>query len=72
MGWLVIIAVKPLIPHVPEGGLYWLLAGGLSYSLGVIFYLGNKIPYNHAIWHVFVPGGSICFFFAVLLYVLPS
>lgn len=72
MGWLVIIAFKPMIVHVPEGGLYWLLAGGISYSLGVVFYLWNRIPYHHAIWHLFVLGGSICHFFAVLLYVLPS
>lgn len=72
MGWLIIIAFRPLITHVPENGLYWLLAGGLSYSFGVIFYLWEKIPYHHAIWHLFVLGGSIFHFFAVLFYVLPS
>ncbi len=72
MGWLIVFAFKPMLQYVPEGGLYWLLAGGLSYSLGVIFYLWKKMPYNHAVWHLFVLGGSICHFFAVLLYVLPS
>lgn len=72
MGWLIIVAFRPLIANVPENGLYWLLAGGLSYSFGVIFYLWEKIPYHHAIWHLFVLGGSIFHFFAVLFYVLPS
>ena len=72
MGWLVVIAFKPMIDHVPEGGLYWLLAGGISYSIGVVFYIWKRIPYHHAIWHLFVLGGSICHFFAVLFYVLPS
>lgn len=72
MGWLIIFAFRPLIAHVPEKGLYWMLAGGLSYSFGVIFYLWKKVPYHHAIWHLFVLGGSIFHFFAVLFYVLPS
>lgn len=72
MGWMVAFAFKPMIDHIPEGGLYWLLAGGIFYSLGVIFYLWKRIPYHHAIWHLFVLGGSICHFFAVLFYVLPS
>lgn len=72
MGWMVGIAFKPMVEFIPPGGLYWLLAGGLFYSLGVIFYLWKKIPYHHAIWHLFVLGGSICHFFAVLFYVLPS
>lgn len=72
MGWLIVFAFKPMVDNVPEGGLYWLLAGGISYSLGVVFYLWRRIPYHHAIWHLFVLGGSICHFFAVLLHVLPS
>ena len=72
MGWLAIVAFKPMLKYIPEEALYWLLAGGLSYSLGVIFYLWKGIAYHHAIWHLFVLGGSICHFFAVLFYVLPS
>lgn len=72
MGWLIVFAFQPMVDNVPTGGLYWLLAGGIFYSLGVVFYLWKRIPYHHAIWHLFVLGGSICHFFAILLYVLPS
>ena len=71
MGWLVVVAVKPLFTHVPRGGLLWLLAGGLCYTVGAVFYLWKKLPYHHAIWHLFVLGGSVCHYFAILLYVLP-
>ncbi|MGC8866432.1 MAG: PAQR family membrane homeostasis protein TrhA [Bacteroidales bacterium] len=70
MGWLVIIAIKPLINNLPTGGLWWLVAGGLSYSLGVVFYLVKKIPFGHGIWHLFVLGGSICHYFAILFFVI--
>ncbi|MCB9283148.1 MAG: hemolysin III family protein [Lewinellaceae bacterium] len=69
MGWLAIFAIKPLIQNLPTGGLIWLFAGGLSYSFGVIFYLWEKLPFNHGIWHLFVLGGSICHFIAVYYYV---
>ena len=72
MGWMILIAGKPLIEHVPTGGLYFLLAGGAAYSLGTIFYLWEKLPFHHAIWHLFVLAGSICHFFAVLFYILPA
>ena len=71
MGWLVILALKPLLAAVPMGGMIWLGIGGLTYTLGVIFYLWNRIPFNHAIWHLFVLGGSVCHFFCILFYVLP-
>lgn len=69
MGWLVVIAIKPLIEALDNGGLYLLLAGGLCYSVGIIFYLIKRIPFGHGIWHLFVIGGSICHFFSVLFYV---
>jgi len=72
MGWLGVIATKEMIANIPLGGLAWLAAGGAAYSLGVIFYALKKIPYMHAIWHLFVLGGSICHFFAVLLYLAPA
>ena len=72
MGWVVIIAIKPLIAALPAAGLAWLVAGGLAYSLGVIFYVWEKLPYNHAIWHGFVLAGSFFHFFAVLLHVAPG
>lgn len=69
MGWMFIIAIKPILSNLPFGGLLWLLAGGVSYSLGVIFYLWKKLPMSHTIWHLFVLGGSICHFFSIYLYV---
>jgi hemolysin III len=71
MGWLVVIAAKPVITHVPSTALIWLLAGGLAYTAGVIFYATKRIPYSHAIWHIFVLAGSICHYFAVLSTVIP-
>lgn len=68
MGWLIIIAVKPLIEAIPRGMFLWIVAGGLSYSLGIIFYLTRKIPYHHTIWHLFVMGGSIAHFLGILFY----
>ena len=72
MGWLAIFAVKPLIEALPAGGFAWLLAGGIVYTLGALFYLFKRLPYNHAIWHFFVLGGSTCHYMAVLLYVVPA
>jgi hemolysin III len=71
MGWLVVIAAKPVITHVPFTALIWLLAGGLAYTGGVIFFAAKRIPYSHAIWHLFVLAGSICHYFAVLSTVIP-
>jgi hemolysin III len=71
MGWLALFAIQPLFENLPFGGLFLLIAGGLSYSVGVIFFLWEKLPFSHAIWHLFVLGGSVCHFFAILLFVLP-
>lgn len=71
MGWLVVIGIKPLIQSVPGPGLALLVAGGLLYTGGVVFYANKRIPWNHAIWHLFVLGGSVCQFFAILFYALP-
>lgn len=70
MGWGIIGAVRPLLRELPAAGLMLLLAGGLAYTLGVIFFVWRR-PFHHAVWHVFVLGGSICHFFAVLFYVIP-
>jgi len=72
MGWLVAIAVKPLIASVATGGLILMVAGGLAYTGGVVFYAWRSLPFNHAIWHVFVLAGSVCHYFAVLLFVIPG
>ena len=71
IGWLVIIAIQPMLNHVDTGGLLLLLAGGLSYSFGVIFYTWKRLFMHHAIWHLFVLGGSVLHFLAVYYYVLP-
>ncbi|HSP90528.1 MAG TPA: hemolysin III family protein [Vicinamibacterales bacterium] len=70
MGWTVVIAVKPLLTHVPPGGIAWLVAGGLAYTFGVVFYAWTRLRYGHAIWHVFVLAGSVCHYIAVVLYVV--
>jgi len=72
MGWLVVIAWKPMITLIPVGGIALIAAGGAAYTLGVFFYAAKRIPYNHAIWHLFVLAGSIFHYVAVLLYVLPA
>ena len=71
MGWVVIIAIKPLIAALPAAGLAWLVAGGLAYTGGVIFYAWEKLPFNHAIWHGFVLAGSCFHFFAIVFYIGP-
>ncbi len=71
MGWLIVVAIKPMIENVETGGLLLLLSGGIVYSLGIIFYVWKSFPFNHAIWHLFVLAGSTLQFFAVFYYVLP-
>jgi len=71
MGWIVVIAIKPVLDAVSLRGLAWLVAGGLAYTLGVVFYAWRRLPYAHPIWHLFVLAGSILHFFAIYFYVLP-
>lgn len=71
MGWAVVVAAKPMLANVHPGGLKLLFAGGLCYTLGVIFYVWHSLKFNHAIWHLFVLVGTVFHFFAVLLYVIP-
>ncbi len=66
MGWLCVIAGRELVLRVPAEGLLWLALGGLLYTVGVVFYAWRWLPYGHAIWHLFVLGGSICHYLAVL------
>ncbi len=70
MGWLSLIVVYQLALKLSPGGIWLLASGGIIYSLGVIFYLSNRIPYNHAIWHGFVLGGSLCHFLSIYFYVM--
>jgi hemolysin III len=71
MGWLVLIALKPLLAALPWAGMKLLVAGGLCYTGGAVFYLWKSLPYHHAIWHLFVLAGSACHWAAVFLYVVP-
>ena len=66
MGWLVVVATKPLLAHVSAAGLEWLVAGGVMYTVGVVFFASRKIRYGHAVWHGFVMAGSFCHYLAVL------
>jgi hemolysin III len=72
MGWMVTLASTQLFAALPAGGLKLLFAGGAFYSLGTIFYVMKRVPYMHAVWHLFVLGGSVCHFFAVTLHVIPG
>lgn len=71
LGWIAVIAIKPLFAAVPLAGITWLFAGGLCYTVGVIFFAWKRLPFSHAVWHLFVVAGSICHYCAVLFYVLP-
>lgn len=72
MGWLVVIAAPQLAAAIGPEGMKWLIAGGLSYTIGAIFYAAKRLKYNHAIWHLFVLSGGVCHFLAVVWYVLPT
>ena len=69
MGWLILFAVGPLVRELPGAGVWWLVAGGFTYSFGIVFYAWKRLPFNHAIWHLFVLGGSVCHVLAVTRYV---
>ena len=71
MGWLIVFFLQPLAAALAPEGLFWLAFGGVLYTVGAVFYLFKRIPYNHAVWHVFVMGGSAAHFIAVAQYVLP-
>lgn len=70
MGWLVIIAIRPLVERVPFDNIMWLLAGGIAYTVGIIFYALDKVPYSHAVWHMFVVAGSVCHYIAIMFCVV--
>ena len=70
MGWLILFAMGPLTRNLPMAGVWWLVAGGFTYSFGIVFYAWRRLPFNHAIWHLFVLGGSACHVIAVCEFVL--
>ncbi len=72
MGWVVVIAIRPLLDAVPVGGFLLLLGGGIAYTLGTAFYVWKQLRFHHAIWHLFVLAGSAFHYFAVLRYVIPE
>lgn len=71
MGWFIVIAFKPLMSNLNSTGLFFLFGGGLCYTAGVVFYVWHRLPYHHAIWHLFVLGGTVLHFFAILFAVIP-
>jgi hemolysin III len=71
LGWLAVIAAPQIAAAIGPTGMTWVVAGGLSYTLGAVFYAAKKLPFNHAIWHLFVLAGGFCHFVAVAEYVLP-
>lgn len=71
MGWMIVVAINPMLQNVSTGGLVLLLAGGLAYTAGAYFYVKEQIPYHHVIWHLFVLAGSILHYFSILFYVIP-
>ncbi|MES2859545.1 MAG: hemolysin III family protein [Pseudomonadota bacterium] len=72
MGWMIVVAAKPMLAALDGWTLGWLLAGGVSYTLGTVFYHRPQLRYSHAIWHLFVLGGSLCHFIAVMEQVIPA
>ncbi|MBI2336341.1 MAG: hemolysin III family protein [Deltaproteobacteria bacterium] len=71
MGWIIVVALKPLLQMFPAAGLKWLLWGGLFYTVGAGIYSLKRLPYGHTVWHVFVLAGSACHYFAIKFYVIP-
>ena len=71
MGWLAIVAIKPVMAALDAWTFGWMLAGGLAYTLGTVFYHQPRLRYSHAVWHVFVVAGSVCHYIAVMAQVLP-
>lgn len=72
MGWMAIIAAGPMMNALPSSEIFWIVCGGLSYTFGTIFYVSKRIPYAHAIWHLFVLAGSACHFVAAYMHLVPS
>lgn len=71
MGWLSVVLIPDLLRALPEEALFWLAAGGVSYTAGAVFYLMKKLPFHHAVWHLFVLAGSAAHFYCIYQFVLP-
>lgn len=72
MGWMAVFAIQPMLTNIPLSALGWLLAGGVAYTAGTVFYHNEKLRYSHAVWHLFVLAGSACHFIAVISQVVPG
>ncbi len=72
MGWMALFAIQPMIMKIPLAALMWLLAGGVAYTAGTVFYHNKRLRYSHAVWHLFVLAGSACHFIAVISQVVPA
>jgi hemolysin III len=72
MGWLVLVALKPVAAVLGSGGVAWIVAGGVLYTVGTLFYMWKRLTYHHAVWHLFVVAGSACHLIAVLYYVMKT
>ena len=71
MGWMAVFAIKPMLLKIPLSALVWLLAGGVAYTAGTLFYHNERLRYSHAVWHLFVLAGSACHFIAVISQIVP-
>jgi hemolysin III len=71
MGWCIVFGIRPLLAAITLPGMMWLGAGGVAYTLGIVFFANDRLRYFHALWHLFVLAGSVAHYFAVLLYVVP-
>jgi hemolysin III len=71
MGWMAVVAIRPMVEDLPVAAIAWLVAGGLAYSVGTIFFAMHKVRFHHAIWHVFVLLGSVFHYVAVIFFVVP-
>ena len=72
MGWCILVAVRPLLHAISWRGMAWIAVGGLTYTLGIVFFANDRLHFFHALWHLFVLAGSVAHYFAVLLYVVPA
>ena len=72
MGWLIVIALRPLLQVLPRAAVGWLVAGGLCYTIGVVAYALKNVRHHHAVWHLFVLAGSACHYFAIMIHVIPK
>jgi hemolysin III len=72
MGWIIVFAIKPLYDNLSSEGLWWLLAGGISYTIGAVLFSFDKVRFNHAIFHIFVLFGTFCHYLSIYFYVLPA